>query len=252
MSDKLLIFTNADQEVETMSHDEAVAELLMLRAAFGGEHDGFAAVLLTEAEREAVEELKASLGLTMSGVFRQALRTYQLVAKGHSKLVDVEPDTRLGPTPSTPDDFGDELERLLHTGGYVHPMTAIENADKVRDIFSHLQARAEKMEAALNTPELHDFAAGVVHEAAHQRERWGVDHDIGKEPEDWFWLVGFLTGKALRAARDGDTDKALHHTISTAATLANWHASLSGTDTRMQPGHAPSVARAALETKADD
>lgn len=76
-----------------------------------------------------------------------------------------------------------------------------------------LQAEVERLRSALNTPELHDFSAGVVSEAQHQRERWGAEHDAGK---------------ALHAAKSGDTDKALHHTISTAAALANWHASLLG------------------------
>ena len=76
-------------------------------------------------------------------------------------------------------------------------------------------------------------------EAAHQRERFSVDHDAGKGPEDWFWLVGYLAGKALRSAIAGDLDKALHHCISTAAALANWHAALLGADNRMRPGIAP-------------
>lgn len=37
------------------------------------------------------------------------------------------------------------------------------------------------------------------------------------------------------AERSGDTDKALHHTISSAASLANWHAAILGT-TNMRPG----------------
>lgn len=102
-------------------------------------------------------------------------------------------------------------------------------------------ARAEvaRLQALLNTPELHDFSRAVVLEAAHQRERWGADHDAGKEPEDWLWLLGWLAGKAVRAARAGDRDKALHHAISSAAVLANWHAAILGVDNRMRPGIQP-------------
>jgi hypothetical protein len=110
--------------------------------------------------------------------------------------------------------------------------------------------RAEAAEAKLTTPELHDFARGVVCEAAHQRDRWGAAHDAGKGPADWFWLLGYLGGKVLNALKAGDTDKALHHTISSAAALANWHAAISGTNTSMRPGIDP-VARgidAALQT----
>lgn len=88
----------------------------------------------------------------------------------------------------------------------------------------------------INTPETADFMAGVPLEALHQRERWGIDHDEGKSPYDWFWLIGYLSQKAADAAVRGDIEKAKHHTISTAAALANWHTALTGTDNRMRPG----------------
>ncbi len=88
------------------------------------------------------------------------------------------------------------------------------------------RAELKRLRALLNSPELHYFKEGVVIEAAHQRERWGAQHDEGKEPADWFWLVGYLAGKALAAHIGGDLDKAKHHTISAAAALANWHASV--------------------------
>lgn len=90
----------------------------------------------------------------------------------------------------------------------------------------------------VNTPETADFMAGVPLEAAHQRERWGVSHDGGKTPFDWFWLIGYLAQKAANAQLAGDTEKALHHTISTAAALANWHAQIAGR-TDMRPGIGP-------------
>jgi hypothetical protein len=101
----------------------------------------------------------------------------------------------------------------------------------------------DRLRAKLNTPELHDFAAGVVSEAQHQRHRWGVEHDGGgKAPQDWFWLIGYLAGKALAAHIAGNDDKALHHTISTAAALANWHSAISGANTDMRPGIEPPTA----------
>lgn len=86
----------------------------------------------------------------------------------------------------------------------------------------------------INTPETADFMAAVPIEAAHQRDRWGSSHDAGKTPFDWFWLVGYLAQKAAAAAVAGDIEKAKHHTISTAAALANWHAALKG-QTDMRP-----------------
>lgn len=102
-------------------------------------------------------------------------------------------------------------------------------------------AKWVSLEKKLNTPELHDFSAAVTLEAAHQRERWGSEHDAGKEPADWFWLLGYLSGKALRAHMSGDLEKALHHTISSAAALANWHAAIEG-KTNMRPGIKPDEA----------
>jgi hypothetical protein len=98
----------------------------------------------------------------------------------------------------------------------------------------------ERLKTLLNTPHTHDFAQAIHIEAAHQRERWGSSHDEGKTPLDWFWLIGYLAQKAATSAIAGDTEKAKHHTISTAAALANWHAALSGHDNTMRPGIKPS------------
>jgi hypothetical protein len=94
----------------------------------------------------------------------------------------------------------------------------------------------ERLSALINTPELDNFLRAVHIEAVHQLERWGTAHDRAKRPADWFWLVGYLGGKALHAAVAGDADKARHHCISTAAALYNWHSAISGRDTRMCPG----------------
>lgn len=110
-------------------------------------------------------------------------------------------------------------------------------ADKLTDA----ESEVERLRSLVNTPELVDFSKAVQLEAAHQRERWGTDHDDGKAPSDWFWLLGYLAGKALFAHQSGNLEKALHHTISSAAALANWHAALLG-KTNMRPGiEAPSA-----------
>jgi hypothetical protein len=88
----------------------------------------------------------------------------------------------------------------------------------------------------LGTPQLENFAQAVVAEAAHQRVRWGTEHDDGKTNADWFWLIGYLAGKCLASALAGNREKALHHVITTAAACANWHAAIAGDDTRMRPG----------------
>lgn len=105
-----------------------------------------------------------------------------------------------------------------------------------------LAEEVERMRELVNTPEVIDFTRGVELEAAHQRERWGSAHDAGKTAFDWFWLIGYLAQKAAQASVANDTYKAKHHTISTAAALANWHLSLSGADTTMRPGIIPPTA----------
>lgn len=84
-----------------------------------------------------------------------------------------------------------------------------------------------RLRGLLNTPETASFLEGVKLESAHQRARWGDPHDREKSAEHWYWLVGYLAGKALRAAISGDEVKAQHHTISSAAALLHWHTAIS-------------------------
>lgn len=98
-----------------------------------------------------------------------------------------------------------------------------------------LVREVERLNSIINTPQADDFLRAVSTEAEHQRQRWGSDHDAGKMPADWFWLVGYLGGKALHAHAVGDVTKAEHHVITTAAACANWHRAMFG-KTDMRPG----------------
>lgn len=104
---------------------------------------------------------------------------------------------------------------------------------------SVLRAENERLQALINTPHIDNFLEAVRIEAAHQCERWGTEHDTGKTPWDWFWLLGYLAQKAAASAVAGDREKALHHVITTAAACLNWHAHLAGERTRMRPGIEP-------------
>lgn len=88
-----------------------------------------------------------------------------------------------------------------------------------------LRAAAEIMylRGLINNPHTEEFLSATQYEAAHQRYRFGESQDRQKSAENWFWLIGRLVGKCLRAVITGDRDKALHHTISSAAALANWY-----------------------------
>lgn len=135
--------------------------------------------------------------------------------------------------------------------------------------YNRLQAEAaegRRLKALINTPELLDFAKAVPLEAMHQRERFGTDHDGGKAPEDWYWLIGHLAGRALghhkeaeRLKSEGMTlagellierqiahhrEKAVHHCITAAAACANWHAAVVG-KIEMRPGVDPAAVIAA-------
>jgi hypothetical protein len=70
---------------------------------------------------------------------------------------------------------------------------------------------------------------------AHKRRLEQALEDAPQAPADWFWLVGYLAGKALHAHAAGNVEKAEHHIITTAAALDNWHLHLFGR-TSMRPG----------------
>lgn len=91
-----------------------------------------------------------------------------------------------------------------------------------------LRRELEELRQQINTPELDDFLTGVQREVVHQRERWGTNHDARKGVTDWYWLLGYLGGKALHAAIHKDWNKVRHHLITTAAACYHWHESLPG------------------------
>lgn len=134
----------------------------------------------------------------------------------------------------------------------------------------HVAAAAElrRQHALLNTPELLSFRDAVVQEAAHQRERWSSIKDGGKSALDWFQLVISLSTRAadhhkeaerlthllptaglqssnLAQQIDYHREKAVHHTITSAAACANWHAAVLGL-TNMRPVVDPAVVASAV------
>lgn len=111
--------------------------------------------------------------------------------------------------------------------------------DRIEPIVEHmlsLRARVAELEAAINTPRTDEFFAAVRNEAAHQIERWGVEHDAGKRAEDWLTLYHYLLGKAAKAHFENNRQKLLHHVITVAAVALNWHRNLTGEHTAMRPG----------------
>ena len=104
-----------------------------------------------------------------------------------------------------------------------------------------LLAECKRLHRLVNTPEIVDFSKAVQLEAAFQREKWGSDHDSGKTDADWFWLIGYLAGKALHNPGTSEKNadkKRLHRIITVAAAACNWHAAVLGL-TNMRPGIEP-------------
>lgn len=134
----------------------------------------------------------------------------------------------------------DDMPNAWRTNPTHYQLLPKEPGASVQPVLASLSddERAElvRLRAIINTPQAGDFLRAVSTEAEHQRQRWGSDHDAGKTPADWFWLVGYLAGKALHAHAAGNTEKAEHHIITTGAACANWHLALFG-KTDMRPGH---------------
>lgn len=102
---------------------------------------------------------------------------------------------------------------------------------------SYWKAEAERLNTLINNPHTENFLEAVKIEAAHQRERWGSSHDSEKTAPDWFWLIGYLSGKALEAWKRDDDQKLLHHIVTTAAALSNWHAAVINKKSRSRNAH---------------
>lgn len=87
-----------------------------------------------------------------------------------------------------------------------------------------LAEHALKLDKMINSPEIVDFSKGVVYEAAHQLGKWGSEDFDTYTHADWFWVVGYLSAKALENFKSGNPVKGQHHLITSAAVLAHWHA----------------------------
>lgn len=108
------------------------------------------------------------------------------------------------------------------------PVELIANIVASRDKF---EKAYQRLDTLINNPHTEDFLEAVRLEAAHQRERFGSETNAGKTDAEFFWLVGRLAGKAL-----SKPEKKLHHIITSAAALLNWHANATGASTVMRPG----------------
>lgn len=129
------------------------------------------------------------------------------------------------------DDQGRYITAALTNQAQMDRSALLRLHDAVCERLKVAEAERDRLRAEINTPHTAEFLTSVEMEAIHQRQRWAADHDGGKTDADWFWLIGYLAGKALHKP-----EKQLHHIITTAAACLNWHARKVGADTRMRPG----------------
>lgn len=143
-----------------------------------------------------------------------------------------------------------DKQRLMYLAGTNDRLRAELSA--ARKELEAAKARLIDLETLINIPQTAEFFEAVKLEAAHQIERWGVEHDEGKADGDWLFLLGHLGTKALNAgylyevadpSRDDKLndaahhrEKRLHHIITCAAVCLNWHRARTGGNTTMRPG----------------
>ncbi|MFM0432372.1 hypothetical protein PQQ75_25400 [Paraburkholderia aspalathi] len=123
-----------------------------------------------------------------------------------------------------------EFERILDG----LPQHAIDGGWTARGASAYakqLESRVAELNAIINSPESDEFLKGVSIEAEYQRQLHGVDVTEGRfDWHQWFWVTGYLLGKALAACKsgEGNGEKAKHHLVTTAALIHNWHNTLTG------------------------
>lgn len=149
-------------------------------------------------------------------------------SRTHLSPMLIEPEVAEKLTTGQYPNLYDEVHDATFDGLIAHfaKQDPSDNGGPVAGMLRDLQrARREvrRLRKIIDTPETNDFVVAVVREKEHQRNRWGADHDEQKTHADWFWLLGYLGGKALYAALGGDVEKAKHHTITAAAMLSQWH-----------------------------
>ncbi len=187
-----------------------------------------------ELARESHEELSRRVLIQCDW-----LGSYSRSLDGLDLMLDGKPISGSGvESARDPSDIRHIVERMIRV---------IELKD---ELIEGLEKDKDRLYGLINTPKIDNFIEAVKLEAAHQRERWGSDHDAGKTDVDWLFLAGYLGGKAVEAGKILEkavvpdfraqlTERRLHHIIATGAAILNWHDARSGGDNKMRPGIMP-------------
>jgi hypothetical protein len=116
--------------------------------------------------------------------------------------------------------LAEELGRVRHRLG--RATGALEQVTAERDA---ARVALAALEARLSSPQTVDFIAAVRLEAAYAAR----PNDRHKSAADWFWMIGWLAGKAVHnPAKPGTPAREirLHRIITVAAAALNWHAAV--------------------------
>lgn len=89
-----------------------------------------------------------------------------------------------------------------------------------------LEGERKRLYELINNPEIQDFIKGMTLEAAHQTERWGLEHENSQPPHHFVLVVTKIAGKMCGDVWDYDVEKFKHHCIALAAVMANVHAKI--------------------------
>lgn len=214
-----------------MSHEDRWGRILHLFA----DETGWIAADCRELVRQLVEDQPDSEAFKRLRVENINLRKYS--NEQNDELVKLRAEvTRLRGEAQA---MSKQLDEALTAGETIaeaakhhkaESSAALDARDAWRERYDNLKALVD------SAADCSDFIRDLQLEAAHQVERWGVEHDAGKRPEDWFTLLQYLLGKAAKAHFDGDREKLLHHIVTGAAVLFNWWRRMMGVEVTMRPG----------------
>lgn len=116
--------------------------------------------------------------------------------------------------------------RCFDCAKFYCPEHALAHFGQTGPLVDRLKDEKERLQAYINNPVTLDFIEAMKVEIPHQKERWRESDPLKDDP-DWYWLIGWLGGKAIMDPvkdRDARTPKErkLHRIVAVAAAAANW------------------------------
>lgn len=98
---------------------------------------------------------------------------------------------------------------------------------KINQECDRLNQQYNELVDRINTTNIADFVQSMTNESAYQKDRW-LESDKTKTDADWFWLIGYLSSKALFNPDFGNAslreyaEKQKHRIVTIAAAAYHW------------------------------